>query len=129
MEFPSLANACKLFMAWLVELKSPTKRSASVKDGVGLGFELDLTTPVSLGISTFSARLANCWRLYSWILVRPRMWPDIVTGAAVDTRGGMSELFIGGTVKDESPSNEDCKEAGSEIGELALTELGQPIDV
>lgn len=43
--------------------------------------------------------------------------------------GGIFGLEAGGMMNDVSPSNEDCIEAGSEIGELALMELGQPTDV
>lgn len=112
-------------MAWLVELRSPANKSASVKDGVGLGLALGPTTLAS-PISTFSAKLANCWRLYSCILVKPWIGPggsDWTEGSGGGTFGG---LEVGGITYEGSPSNEDCIDAGRDIGELVLIELGHP---
>lgn len=128
--FPNFARACKLLMAWLVELRSPANKSAKVKDGVGLGFELGPTTPVSPTISTFSAKLASCCRLYSWMLVNP--WIGTAPGGR-GTGGGGGGIFwgleVGGIMNEGSPSKEDCIDVGSEMGELVLIELGQPIEV
>lgn len=37
--------------------------------------------------------------------------------------------MVGGITNEGSPSNEDCIDAGSEMGELVLRELAQPIEV
>lgn len=115
-------------MAWFVEFKSPANKSASAKEGVGLGLELGPITPVSLTISTFSAKLANCCKLYSWILVKPWIEPG---GRETGGGGGMVfwGLDVGGITNEGSPSKEDCIEAGSDIGELVLIVLGQLIEV
>lgn len=115
---------------------SPENRSANVKEGVGLGFELGAGceggTPTTGELAaSFSARLANCWRLYSWMLVKP--WRDVggkdggTGGPSVGpiTPGGRENA--GPTPDASSPSNEDCIEVGRETGLLVLvTVLGQP---
>lgn len=98
-----------------------------MKGGVGLGFELGPTTFVSPTISTFSAKLANCCRLYSWILVSPWIGPG-----GRDTGGGgwmFWGLDVGGITNEGSPSKEDCIDVGREMGDLVLIERGQPIEV
>lgn len=37
--------------------------------------------------------------------------------------------MVGGITNEGSPSNEDCIDAGREMGELVLRELAQPIEV
>lgn len=133
---PSLARACRLLSALLVELMSPEKRSASVKEGVGLGFELgaagcDGDTPTTGELAaSFSARLASCCRLYSWMLVNP--W-RVVGGREGGTGGpSVGPSTPGGRENDgpspepSSPSNEDCIEVGRETGLLLVVAvLGQ----
>lgn len=50
-----------------------------------------------------------------------------------DTGGGgggiVWGLDVGGITNEGSPSNEDCNDAGREIGDLVLIERGQPIEV